>query len=451
MLIRLIHLVVPCSALLLGACATSGTRVAATDPEIRHYQLKLEPDLATQSVQGRLSVTVNSKQAAFTLKLDAHALQVDAVEEEGRPLPHSSTGESLSIQLPASPARGSRTVDIRYRVSPQRGMVFLKDKAQIYTAFSTSHWMPCDEQPASRATFELSLNLPADWQVAGSGERAREPSQAGDKRISTWVLDEPHACYLYGFVAGRFREVTDDSARPLLRYLVPPTLSETDTRKVFAETRSMIRFYEDKSGFAYPARTYTQALVGGNAAQEMAGMGIFGEGYAKRVLEAPQAVWLGAHELSHQWWGNRITNAAWTHFWLNEGIATFMNAAWFEHRFGAEAYERQLEGARKSYQRVVSAGKDKPLVFTDWKAPTREDRALVYDKGALAVARLREILRDKDFWDGIRLYSRRHRGESVATQDFQKAMEDASGKDLQVWFRAWAYGGAAQDASADPR
>jgi len=33
------------------------------------------------------------------------------------------------------------------------------------------------------------------------------------------------------------------------------------------------------------------------------------------------------HELAHQWWGNLVTAQTWQHFWLNEGITTFMTAA----------------------------------------------------------------------------------------------------------------------------
>jgi aminopeptidase N len=51
----------------------------------------------------------------------------------------------------------------------------------------------------------------------------------------------------------------------------------------------------------------------------------------------PQSDWVIVHELAHQWWGNSVTSASWKDFWLNEGITTFMTAAWKEHRFGRRA------------------------------------------------------------------------------------------------------------------
>lgn len=59
------------------------------------------------------------------------------------------------------------------------------------------------------------------------------------------------------------------------------------------------------------------------------------------VLADPTDDWVIVHELAHQWWGNLISCATWQDFWLNEGITTFMTAAWKEHRFGRAAYDAE--------------------------------------------------------------------------------------------------------------
>jgi aminopeptidase N len=105
---------------------------------------------------------------------------------------------------------------------------------------------------------------------------------------------------------------------------------------------------------------------------------------------------LGAHEFAHQWWGNTVTCRDWNHFWLNEGIATFIAAAYLEHRFGRDVYLREIESYRTSYDHIRAAGKDKSLVFPDWLHPTREDRSLVYDKGACCVKKWERSHSGKD-------------------------------------------------------
>jgi aminopeptidase N len=134
-----------------------------------------------------------------------------------------------------------------------------------------------------------------------------------------------------------------------------------------------------------------------------------------------------------------VTCRDWNHFWLNEGIASFMAAAYLEHRFGREAYQREIETYRTNYEKVRSAGKDKSLVFPDWLHPTREDRTLVYDKGAYVMHLLRGEMGERNFWNGLRLFTQRHFGKSVVTSDFVAAMEEANGKGLKEFFAKWVY------------
>jgi aminopeptidase N len=173
--------------------------------------------------------------------------------------------------------------------------------------------------------------------------------------------------------------------------------------------------------------------------QEMGSFTALKEAYGKQVLDNEQDLWLAAHEFAHQWWGNMVTCESWRHFWLNEGIATFMAAAYLEHRFGREAYLREIETYRANYGKVRAAGKDKSLVFPDWLHPTREDRILVYDKGAYVMHLLREEMGERAFWRGLKTFTKRHFGGSVVTQDFIHAMEEANGKSLKPFFAKWVY------------
>jgi aminopeptidase N len=161
--------------------------------------------------------------------------------------------------------------------------------------------------------------------------------------------------------------------------------------------------------------------------------------YGRGVLENERENWLGAHEFSHQWWGNMVTNLNWNHFWLNEGMATFMVAAYKEHRFGREEYLKEIEKLRVRYQRVRDAGKDKSLEFPDWNSPSREDRSIVYNKGGYSLHLLREEMGEQAFWTGLKEYTRKNWGKSVTTKDFQQAMQTASNKNLNRFFKKWVF------------
>ena len=92
---------------------------------------------------------------------------------------------------------------------------------------------------------------------------------------------------------------------------------------------------------------------------------------------------------------------------------------------------------RTRYEQVGRDGGDKPLVFPSWDRPTANDRTIVYQKGAYVLHLLREEMGERQFWDGLRDYTRRYAGQSVVTGDFQQAMERTSGKSLTSFFERW--------------
>jgi aminopeptidase N len=298
--------------------------------------------------------------------------------------------------------------------------------------------MPCLDDPSVRASFALTLLLPAQLVSVGNG--TQHPAVQGPDGLHRhrWQLETPMPSYLYGFAAGPFAQVKVAADKKHLEVFGPASqFTPGQLQQVFADSADMLAFYEARSGVPYPLSAYRQVLLSGPAAQEMAGFSVMGIRYGKRVLDNPEAIWLGAHEMAHQWWGNGLTNRSWRHFWLNEGIATFMTAAYLEHRFGAEAYADNIEAARAKYLALKETGLDRSLVFPDWDAPTAADRSLVYDKGALVLHELRNELGEALFWKGLKHYTRKHWGQSVETADFKKAMEEATQRDLSKFFAQW--------------
>lgn len=423
--------------------ALAASLAVAQSWQPQRYELELRPDFATRRADGVLDLTftVNTGHALQELVLDAGALTVDAVEQGSHRLAFTQLDQHLHLRWSAPLAPGAQVVRIRYHGTPTSGLRFDPDTRQVATAFSTSQWMPCLDDPAVRAPFSLSLLLPSGLVSVGNGQRLDdEPAPAGLVR-QRWRLDLPQPSYLYGFAAGDFTQAHAQTPGGIsLHYAGPAGLFDADAlQRIFADSADMLAFYADKAGLPYPLPAYRQVLLMGPAAQEMAGLSVMGARYGTRVLADPDAIWLGAHEAAHQWWGNGITNRSWRHFWLNEGIASFMTAAYLEHRFGRETYERQIDAARVKLDALRAQGLDRPLVFPDWDHPSAADRSLVYDKGTLALHALREHLGEARFWAGLRHYTRTHWGQSVETVDFQRAMEAGSGADLQAVFDAWVY------------
>ena len=409
--------------------------------DVTDYDARIEPDMTNKSVKGKVSVKFDSlKNNLSEIHLNAGVLEIDAAREGKSALKFEKRESILIISL-ARPARAGekREIEIEYHGAPRFGIRFFPEQTQVYTLFSTSQWMPCVDSPDDRAAFRLNLILPKGLKAVGNGRFIRQRALPGNKISSEWEQKSAIPTYIFGFAAGNFRELTQNHKGVKLRYLAAMQFSEKEIRQIFRDTADMLDFFESKAGVRYAGEVYTQVLAAGRVEQEMSSFTAMNEDYGRAVLKNEKDIWLGAHEFAHQWWGNMVTNRDWTHFWLNEGIATFMTAAYKEHRFGREEYLAEIEKSRMRYEKVRAAGKDKSLVFPDWNRPASEDRVLVYQKGAYVTHLLREEMGDEAFWKGLKDYTQKYWGKSVTTADFQKTMEKSSGKDLSAFFNKWIY------------
>jgi aminopeptidase N len=419
-----------CLVLILLASVVA--RGSAAD--VLNYSVTLEPDIAAKSVKGSVLIRVST--TSTTVKFDCGELTIDAVREARKPLKFSVANRHLSVSLPAG--KRVRSIEIDFHGTPKRGIRFFPDRQQVYTVFSTSQWMVCVDDPSDKATITFRLILPANLTPIANGNFISQRELPNNKRLSEWRQDVAIPTYVIGFAAGPFQIVKEKRGNVELQYLTT-NYTPIEVRRIFRGTPDMLDFFEEHAGVKYADRAYTQVLAAGGVEQEMSSFTALKEAYGKQVLDNEQDIWLGAHEFAHQWWGNMVTCRDWNHFWLNEGIATFMAAAYIEHRFGREAYLREIETYHANYEKVRAAGKDKSLVFPDWNNPTREDRTLVYNKGAYVMHMLREEMGERAFWSGLRLFTRKHFGKSVVTGDFVSAMEEANGKSLKEFFAKWVY------------
>ena len=418
------------------AIASAQTSAAV---DVHHYNLSIEPDIPTKTLKGSARIRFASNVNNLTsVEFDSGALEIDSVLQSGAARVFAVKDRRLKITVPAMKARQTTELEITYHGTPKYGIRFFPETSQVYTVFSTSQWTVCVDAPEDRATLSLTLILPPNLTPQSNGRLVSKRQSQNNKIASTWEQKNPIPTYIFGFAVGPFRVVTEKKYGVEFQYLVT-SFTDDEARKIFRDTPDMLQFYEKVAGVKYGDKTYAQVLASGGVEQEMSSFTAMNEPYGKGVLADEKDIWLAAHEFAHQWWGNMVTCRDWNHFWLNEGIANFMTAAYIEHRFGRKAYLKEIERYQTSYEKVRDAGKDKSLVFPDWNRPTREDRILVYDKGAYVMHLLREEMGERAFWNGVRTFTKRYFGKSVVTADFEVVMGEAHGKRLDQFFRRWVY------------
>jgi aminopeptidase N len=232
-----------------------------------------------------------------------------------------------------------------------------------------------------------------------------------------------------------------------LRAFGPPG---SDLKPALATTVAAYRFLVERIGTAPPSGEYVQAFVHGDVAQEAAGVSLLSENALEELRKDPTEDWIFTHELSHQWFAWLVPCVDFSDFWLNEGFATFLVAAFKEQHWNRAAYERELAIWKQRSATVHKEGNDAPLSLSIPGLPQRESpqeselqaRGITYSRGALVLHELRTELGEKVFWSGIQRYVKDREGKGARTEDLRASLEAASGRDLRPFFDRWVYSSA---------
>jgi aminopeptidase N len=444
-----------CPAWVLLALLLAPTTVAAGPPtgfptfDVIDYDAAVTPDLAARTVSGEVAIRLVSQvDGLAAVELAAPELRIESVTEAGRSLQHDLKEGRLRISLEPPAARDeARTLTVRYAGKPTRGMRFGTD--QVFTVFNTAHWLLSQDDPADKAALTLRLTLPAGLDSVGPGKRIEEKVLADGRVQHVWRQDRPHSSYLFGFAAGRFQKASRQAGAVTLHFL-SLDLAPAHLTRILGGTANMLEFFERKAGLPFPGESYTTVLMPDAPPQEVSSFTLLSEDYGRAVLASPREDHLIAHELAHQWWGNLITCQSWSEFWLNEGMATFLTAAYKEHFWGRDEYEHEMGLARLRYARALAEGKYRPLVYDGWSEPGEMGGPLTYSRGALVLHLLRRHLGERAFWEGLRTFTRANAGGdgTANTASLRAAMEQAAGQDLGWFFSQWVYATEPEDLVA---
>lgn len=426
--------------LLVGAPAAGASPDAGFD--VLHYDVELRVEGPggdrAPIIEGRERIDLrNGPHPRAVFIFPRNQITVTAAHGPARtPLAVWSTADTIEIALPTPVPPGRRTsLHLSYRASSPRALRLRGD--HLHTGFFTCHWMICREESGDKATHALAITTTPGAGVIATGKPIATVPAAG-ATVHRFRDDVATSSYLYGFAIGHFvRHATRHRGVALSGH--GAGVDEATLARMLADTPTALDFFSARAGVPLPRRHYDQIVVAGEEAQEASSFSLLGRSYLEADLAAPADAWVLAHELAHQFWGNLVTCADWSDFWLNEGITTFMVAAWKEHRFGRAAYDQAIAAARARKDAAAAAGWDVPLAYRGRHPSLRLSRAIAYSKGAVFLAELRARMGDGAFWAALRRFTRRHAGGTATSADFARAFTAVSPVDLGPLFAAWVF------------
>ncbi len=424
-------------------CAKEYDQVKKSDLDFVHYRAKLTPNFGDKSISGSVAIDFKvTKEDVSQITFSAKNKDIYTVVLNGKM--HGFTIENdtliISTNEKLNPAV-EHQLTVNYRAQPKRGVKFFDD--HMFTVYHTKNWLVAHNNIVDKATFELELTHDKHQITQGNGKLISVTPIGQNKLVSHWQQTEPMPVYTFGFAVGNFEQLSQTLNGTTVSYLYRKSehtsLTKKNVESAFKDVADMLEFFTNKAGFELPQNTYTYVIVDGYMAQEATGFSLVGEKFVHTVLEDKNENWFIAHELAHEWWGNNITCANFSHFWLNEGLVQFLVAAYKEHLFGKEAYIREIELANKRVARAIAKDRSAPVAFRRQIDESEINRTMAYSKGALVFHKLRTELGDETFWHAIRHYSKKHQNKSVTTDDLKHSLEEVTEQNFTEFFQQWVY------------
>lgn len=382
----------------------------------------------------------NITNAIFDL---ADNMQVDSVKYKNVLLTFSHANTLLDINFNTTLNEGQLdSLEIYYQGAPEQsgfGSFSIGTHAgapvlwTLSEPYGDKQWWPCQSNLLDKIdSINVKVKTPKPFIVGSNGLLVKKDS-LDTSYIYSWKHRYPIASYLVAIAVSNYAILDDtvhlkNGTMSFLNYVYPEQLELSKTQLV--ETKNILRLFEKLFGeYPFYKEKYGHAqcnIGGGMEHQTMSFMGNFNRG-------------LIAHELGHQWFGDKITCASWKDIWLNEGFATYSAALINDfgvNPTGWETYKRQAITDAKIY----TSGS---VYVDDTTSVSRIfNNNLSYVKGSLLLHMLRWKMGDSNFFEACRNYLNDNElAYSFSnTQLLKQHLEQTSGLNLDEFFNDWFYG-----------
>jgi len=148
-----------------------------------------------------------------------------------------------------------------------------------------------------------------------------------------------------------------------------------------------------------------------------------------------------AHELGHQWFGDKVTCETFESLWLNEGFATYTEAIYSESWGGNEWYVLSMLAKARGYFNAPNQGVRNDFPIFDPPNGELFNGAITYNKAGVVIHQLRRLVNnDSLFFGAIRKYLDDFAYGNANTVSFKNSMSQTLGMDLDEFFDQWIFG-----------
>jgi aminopeptidase N len=417
---------------------------ASENIDVKYYKCEWEVDPAIRFINGKVTIYFKALENLSTITLDLmNQLGVDSVKKNNTNILFSQTPRTLDIILFSTiNANTVDSISIWYKgIPPTTGFGSFILSSHVGTPvmwtlsepYGSRDWWPCKNGTEDKAdSLDVFITHPAAYKAASNGLLQSEVSVAGGKTRTHWKHRYQICSYLVCMAVTNY--VTFNNAvqlgstnLPMQTYCYPESLVafQDNTYKVL---EAMQLFNNNFGPYPFMNEKYGHVQFGFGGGQE----------HQTSTFVVSTDEGLMAHELGHQWFGDKVTCRSFQDIWLNEGFATYVAAFHMETKYPANI----LTNRRAVLNNITAAVGGSVKVIDTVSVSNIFSGRLSYRKGSYLVFMLRYILGDDVFHKAIRRYLADPQVAygTATTADLKRNIEAESGKDFTTFFKQWFEG-----------
>jgi aminopeptidase N len=420
--------------------------------DVTYHELRftVDPNVTNPYINGIVKTTFKALSDIDAVTFDmATALTVSSVTMNSISLTFNQSNYELNINLPATVTTGnSATVVITYAGSPpQAEGAFTRGTHSgtpvIFTLsepFGARDWWPCKQDLNDKIdSFDIYITCP-DTYIGVSNGLLQSSITSGGTTTRHFKHNYPIPAYLislnvtnyvtYNIQAGL--GTVDNPFFPINNYLYPES-NTASNRSSIDNTVPIMNVFEQKFGpYPYRNEQYGHVQFGWGGGMEHTTMSSMGAWNSRSLI---------AHELGHQWFGNKITCGTWKDIWLNEGLTEYSAGIVVEELDGDAAFVTWKSGKISN----ITSSTTGAVYLTDAEALDVNrifSSRLSYNKGSMVTHMLRWVMGDANFFQALQNYlsdTNLAFGYAV-TNDLKGHLEAVHLTSLTEFFNDWIYG-----------
>ena len=389
-----------------------------------------------------------------TLFLNAPGIDIKKVLLDGKETPFSTDTLGITIKfLQAMDWNKQYKLEISYEATPRKGLYFIgwnvDDKnvdndfyftrKQIWTqgqGIDNRHWFPCYDDVNDKMVTETIITFDSAYTVISNGVLKEKKKNTDGTFTWHYAMSKPMVPYLVMIAIDKYghKDYKSKSGMVSRQYYYsdrPQTAEPT-----YKHSDEMMDFLAKETGVAYPWETYANIPVQDfmYGAMENTTATVYGDFLLtdSRVnIERPYVA-TNAHELTHQWFGDYITEYSPAHHWLHESFATYYSKQFMHKTFGDDVYQWNKRGEGTT---AINADKADRFAIGN----SHGGSARVYPKGSYVIDMIRYTVGDSVYKRSITGYLKKHAYDNVNNHDFMMAFMEGAGVNLDWFFDQWVF------------